>query len=310
MQLVCGHASYPAALRGAALAIGNFDGVHRGHQALIRRAEEVARAGARRAAGVIVFEPHPRAFFRPGEPHFEITPLAEKLRVLEALGLDVAVVLAFDAALAATTAVAFIDEILVGRLGVGHVVVGYDFFFGKARAGTPAMLAEAGRRHGFGVSVIEPVAEEGEVFSSSAIRARLAAGDVAAAARMLGRPWRVSGTVIGGARIGTGLGFPTANLALASGTALGHGIYAARVHVGDDVYAAAAYLGTRPTVDGGRPLLEVFLFDFTGDLYGREIAVDLVDFIRGDRKFDGIEALKLQMAADCARAREILALAG
>jgi riboflavin kinase/FMN adenylyltransferase len=170
-------------------------------------------------------------------------------------------------------------------------------------------MRRAGAAHGFGVTVVAQVADAGEVFSSGAVRAALAAGDVARAGLLLGHWWRVSGKVIGGFKRGTGLGFPTANIALAPGTALAHGIYAVRVHAGGQVYSAAAYLGTRPTFDDGVPMLEVFLFDFDGDLYGQEIAVELIAYIRADMKFDSVDALKAQIARDCAEAHAILATA-
>ena len=298
----------PASARGAALAIGNFDGVHRGHQALLKVAHDEA-AKLRRSAGAILFEPHPREFFQPERPHFRLTPLPLKLELLERFGLDLVVVLRFDAALAALSAQAFIDRVLVDMLGAAHVVIGYDFRFGKGRGGDPETLRRAGAAHGFGVTVVAQVAEAGEVFSSGAIRAELAQGDVMGAAQMLGWWWRVSGKVTGGAKRGTGLGFPTANVALAPGTALAHGIYAVRVHVGAARYEAAAYLGTRPTFDDGAPVLEVFLFDFDGDLYGRDIDVEFIDFIRQDLRFAGAEALKVQMAQDCNAARKVLAAA-
>jgi riboflavin kinase/FMN adenylyltransferase len=308
MQVVHGYSDVPQAARGAVLAIGNFDGVHRGHQALIGTAVETARAlGA--PAGVLVFEPHPREFFHPEEPHFRLTPLEEKLAIFDELGLDLAVVLAFDADLAALAADAFIERVLVAALGVRHVVVGHDFFFGKDRTGTPETLQAAADRLGFGLTILAPVAEDGEVFSSSAIRLRLAQGDVKGAARMLGRWWRTSGEVVGGAKRGMGLGFPTANVPLPRGTALGHGIFAVRSYIGAECYDGAAYLGTRPTYDDGMPVLEVFLFDFDGDLYGREIGVEFIDFVRGDRKFASSEALIAQMETDCARARDILSKA-
>lgn len=294
--------------RGAVIAIGNFDGVHRGHQALIATTIREARR-LKKPAGIMVFEPHPREHFQPHEPHFHLTPLNEKLRVFRAAGVDLAVVVAFDANVAALTPDAFIERLLVAGLGVSHVVIGYDFFFGKGRAGTPEMMRQAGREMNFGVSVVAPVAEAGEVFSSSAIRLKLAQGDVASAAHDLSRWWRVSGKVIGGAKRGTGLGFPTANVPMPKGTALGHGIYAVRAFIGQQKHDAAAYLGTRPTFDDGMPVLEVFLFDFDGDLYGREISVEFIGFIRADRKFESAEALKAQMALDVAEARRMLAAA-
>ncbi|MCL4768690.1 MAG: bifunctional riboflavin kinase/FAD synthetase [Hyphomicrobiaceae bacterium] len=305
MRIVHGYQQVPPEIRGSALAIGNFDGVHRGHQALLLDALAHARAGGR-PAGVMVFEPHPREFFRPAEPHFRLTTLEEKLRLIERLGLDFAIVLAFDADLAGLSATRFIDEVLVGALRVAHVVIGYDFFFGKGRGGNPETMQAAGREHDFSVSVVAPVAEAGEVFSSSAIRAKLSAGDVRGAALDLGHWWRVSGIVTGGARRGTGLGFPTANVVLPKGTALAHGIYAVRVLIHGARHGGAAYLGTRPTFDQGAAVLEVFLLDFEGDLYGREIVVELIDFIRGDKRFADAESLVSQMELDCGRAREIL----
>jgi riboflavin kinase/FMN adenylyltransferase len=194
-------------------------------------------------------------------------------------------------------------------LEVRHVVVGNDFRFGRGRGGDPEALQRAAAARGFGVTVIAPVGEAGEVFSSSAIRAQLAQGDVEGAAQMLGWWWQVSGKVIGGAKRGTGLGFPTANIALAPGTALGHGIYAVRVHADGNCHPAAAYLGTRPTFDDGAPVLEVFLLDFEGDLYGHAITVEFIDFIRPDRRFESAAALQAQMAEDCSQARARLAAA-
>ena len=291
---------------GAVVAIGNFDGVHRGHQALIERTIAMARATGK-PAGVIVFEPHPREFFVPDEPHFRLTPLAEKLRLFEAMGLDLARVLTFDLALSRMSAEAFIQSILVDELAISGAVVGYDFFFGHKRAGTPQMLAEAGARLGFSVEIVPPVAELGEVFSSTGVRLKLAEGDFSGAAAILGRPWRITGTVVGGAKRGTGMGYPTANVPMPKGTALAHGIFAVRVHLDDGWHDGAAYLGTRPTFDDGMPVLEVFLFDFGGDLYGKPIAVEFVAFLRGDRKFDSMDALVAQMDIDVAKARAVLA---
>ena len=308
MQIVNGYANVRPSARQAVLAIGNFDGVHRGHQALIAAAVREAHAiGA--PAGVLIFEPHPREFFHPEEPHFHLTPLKQKLAIFEALGLDLAAILAFDRELAGLSADDFIARVLVGGLHARHVVIGHDFFFGKGRTGTPETMHEAAQRSGFGITVVAPVAAEGEVFSSSAIRLRLAQGDVKGAAAMLGRWWRTGGTVVGGARRGTGLGFPTANVPLPRGTALGHGIYAVRAYVGGRRYDGAGYIGTRPTYDDGMPVLEVFLFGFEGDLYGQTIEVEFIDFVRGDRRFASSGELVAQMQVDCARAVELLAVA-
>jgi riboflavin kinase/FMN adenylyltransferase len=309
MLIVQGYKDVPAGARGAVLAIGNFDGVHRGHQALLETVIASARE-LKAPAGALLFEPHPREFFHPEEPHFHLTPLPQRLKLLERAGLDLAAVLKFDASLAAMSADDFISRIIVDGLGARHVVIGHDFFFGRNRSGTPETMRETALKQGFGVAIIPPVAEDGEVFSSSAIRLRLAQGDVKGAARLLGRTWRVEGMVVGGAKRGTGLGFPTANVPMPRGTTLGHGIYAVRVNVDGERHDGAAYLGTRPTYDNGMPVLEVFLFDFDGDLYGRTIEVEFVDFIRPDRKFDSSEALVAQMERDVGRARDILAADG
>ncbi len=306
MHVVHGTENVPPEAKGAVLALGNFDGVHRGHQVIIGRAiADAKRAG--RPAGVVLFEPHPRVFFQPDAPHFRLTSLDEKLAVLDELGLDIAIVLPFDAALAALDADRFIEDILVGALAVAEVVVGYHFFFGRNRGGSAETLKAAGAAHGFAVTIVAPVAERGEPFSSTAIRLLLAEGDVRGAAEALGRPWRVKGPVIGGAKRGAGLGFPTANVALPKGTALGHGIFAVRVLLDGRALDGAAYLGTRPTFDDGMPVLEVFLFDFDEAIYGRDIEVSFIDKVRDDRKFSSADELVAQMEKDCAKARAILA---
>ncbi len=306
MQIVHGHTHVPVNARGAVIAIGNFDGVHRGHRALLARAVTRAKE-MERASGVMVFEPHPREFFHPAEPLFRLTPLNRKLAIFEQLGLKLAFVENFDAHFASLSADEFIERVLVAGLGVAHVIIGYDFYFGHKRAGNPQMLVDAGAKLGFGVTVVAPVAEAGEVFSSSAVRVYLAQGDVKGATQVLGEPWRVMGDIVGGARRGTGLGFPTANVPMPKGTALAHGIYAVRAHVDGEVHNAAAYLGTRPTFDNGMPVLEVFLIDFKGDLYGHHIDVEFIDFIREDRKFDTPEALVAQMDEDVKKIRDVLA---
>lgn len=291
--------------RGAVVAIGNFDGVHRGHKELLSKAVSIARQSSR-PAGAIIFEPHPREFFHPEEPHFRLTPLPEKLRILDDMGLDVVVVLDFDEKLVSLPAEDFVEKILLERLGVSHVVIGYDFFFGRGRKGSPDTMRAAGEAHGFGVTVVSQQAEEGQVFSSTAIRLHLAQGDVLGAARLLGHWWRVGGTVIGGNKIGTGLGFPTANIELPEGTSLKHGIYAVRVLVDGQTYSGAAYYGSRPSVDDGPPRLEVFIMDFDGDLYGQTIGLEFLAFLRTDKRFDGLDALKEQIARDCDEARRVI----
>ena len=306
MQVVHGYDHVPRPARGAVLAIGNFDGVHRGHQALLARAKGIAKP-LKAQAGVLAFEPHPRTVFQPGRPHFRLTTIAQRIALFQRFGLDLTVVLPFDRKLAELTAEAFIERVLVAGLGIKHAVIGYDFHFGKDRGGSPQSLMAAGKEMGFGVAVVDPVAEGGEVVSSSAIRAELAQGDIEGATALLGHTWRVAGEVKGGAKRGTGMGYPTANIGLAPGTALAHGIYAVKVHVGNKVHDGAAYLGTRPTFDNGDSVLETFLFDFDGNLYGKMIELEFVGFIRGDRKFESTEALVAQMDKDVARARVILA---
>lgn len=305
MHVIQSHKHVPQEYRGASVAIGNFDGVHRGHRALIREAKAEARA-KRVPSAVMVFEPHPREFFQPNEVQFRLTTLKRKLAIFEKLGVDLVFVEPFDAELAALPAEAFIERVLVAGLGATHVVIGYDFYFGHKRGGNPELMVRAGEELGFGVTVMPPIAEDGEVFSSSAVRLHLAQGDVKGVTHMLGEPWRVSGKVIGGAKRGTGMGFPTANLPMPKGTTLGHGIYAVRAHLDGLAHDAAAYLGTRPTFDDGQPVLEVFLFDFNGDIYGREIEIEFVDFIRGDRRFRSVEELVAQMEADIAQAKAVL----
>lgn len=306
MQVVEGHESVPNSVQGAVLAIGNFDGVHLGHQALISRAKSEAKRTAK-AAGVLIFEPHPRVFFRPDEPHFILTSLEEKLSIFREMKLDATIVMTFNQNLAALDAAHFVQTVLVDALKVSHIIIGYDFFFGQNRSGSAETLSQAGRHHGFAVTVIDPVAGDGDAYSSTAIRLNLAEGNVRRAAECLGRPWKVIGKVIGGAKRGSGLGYPTANVPLRPGTSLGHGIYAVRVKLDGQNLTGAAYLGTRPTFDDGAPILEVFLFDFDGDIYGHQIEVEFIEHIRDDRKFETPNALIQQMDLDCTAARKILA---
>ncbi|HSI41561.1 MAG TPA: bifunctional riboflavin kinase/FAD synthetase [Xanthobacteraceae bacterium] len=296
----------PPSFAEPVVAIGNFDGVHRGHRAVIEIALQRARARGRPALA-LTFEPHPRAYFRPAEPMFRLTPEPIKLAKLAEAGLDGAVVLAFDAALAAKDAEAFVREVLVQRLGVGLVVAGFDFHFGRARGGSPAFLREAGERHGFSVEIVPPLLDEGAQISSSAIRAALAQGRVEQAAHMLGGPWEAQAQVIHGEKRGRELGYPTANLRLDPAIALAHGIYAVTAEIDGVRRPAVASFGRRPTFDDGAPLLEVHVFDFAGDLYGRPMRVAFHAYLRPELKFTDIAALIVQMDADSARARTVLA---
>ena len=254
----------------------------------------------------MLFDPHPRAFFQPDAPHFTLTPMPQRLALMAEQELDFAAVLPFDAELAALSAEQFIDQVLVAGFGVRHVVVGYDFCFGKGRLGTGATLATAGKRLGFGVTIQTALGDRRAPYSSSRIRELLRQGDVAAARELLGRWWRIEGEVIAGAGRGDGLGFPTANIVLAPGVDLKHGIYASWAWINGVKHAAASYLGTRPAFDNGAPVFETFLIDYHGDLYGQQLKVDLVDYLRGDLPFTGLDALRLQMRADCDEARRRL----
>jgi len=297
------------ALRGAVVAIGNFDGVHRGHRAVIATA--LARAKALGApAAALTFEPHPRAFFNPSEPLFRLTDEATKLRLLAATGLDGAIVLTFDAALAGLTAEQFVERILVERFAVRGAVIGFNFHFGLSRAGSPAFLAEEGARRGFAVEVVPRFEDDGRPVSSGPIREALAAGQLDEAAELLGFPWFISGEVVHGDKRGRELGFPTANLRVAAGCGLRHGIYAVRVGIGGVRVDGVASFGRRPMFDNGTVLLEVFLFDYAGDLYGQSIDVAFIAWIREERMFDSAAALVQQMKDDSRLASEALARAG
>jgi riboflavin kinase/FMN adenylyltransferase len=311
MRLFRHYSEVPVEARGAVVAIGNFDGIHRGHQAVIARAAEQARALGTRHA-VLTFEPHPRSWFRPADEPFRLTPFRTKVRQLEAIGIDHLFVLHFDADLAGKSAEAFVVEVLSEGLDVAHVVVGYDFVFGQGRRGNAALLAELGRPRGFAVTTVEPVAGPGgEVFSSTKVREHLSAGRPDAATRQLGRPWEIEGRVEHGDQRGRTLGFPTANLALGEYLRPALGVYAIRAGIdegrGTVWRDGVANLGRRPTVGGTRVQLEVHLFDFAGDLYGRHLRVALIDHLRAERKFDGLPALKAQIAEDGRQARERLA---
>jgi riboflavin kinase/FMN adenylyltransferase len=300
----------PAEARGSVLAIGNFDGVHLGHHAVLGRTRDLARSlGAPFA--VLTFEPHPRSLFRPEDPPFRLTPLRVKVHALEELGVEHLFVRHFDQDFANISAEAFVREILVAQLEVKQVVVGWDFCFGHKRTGDVALLRNLGAELGFAVTAMDPVTQQdGEVYSSSNIRRYLREGAPDKASRLLGRPFEIDERVFEGDRRGRTLGFPTANLALSEYLVPAIGVYAVRAGVESEGtirwYDAVANLGRRPTVDGTRLQLEVHLFDFTGDLYGHHLRVQLVERLRPEKKFDGLEGLKAQIARDCDRARTVL----
>jgi len=300
--------------RGAVLAMGNFDGLHRGHAALISKVRDRARADGVPAA-VLTFEPHPRGVFVPGGEPFRLTPFRVKEREIERLGVDLLFVQHFDMAFARKSAESFVEEVLVGAIGVTHIVVGHDCTFGNRRRGTPEMLRAAGAEHGFGLTVIEPVSgPDAAVYSSTHIRELLKAGKPVEAAAQLGRFWEIDGRVMVGDRRGRTIGFPTVNLGLGENLHPAFGVYAVRVSGdgADDAFAGrtidgVANIGLRPTVGTPEPRLEAHLFDIDADLYGRHLRVSLVEFIRPEKKFAGLDALKAQIAEDAQTARAILA---
>ena len=300
----------PPGLEGAVVAIGNFDGVHRGHQAVIARARALADELGRPAA-VLTFEPHPADHFAGRPTIFRLTPAPAKALALSRLGIvDGMIIRSFDADFAALDAEAFVSQVLVGSLGISAAVVGYDFHFGRRRSGSPAFLLDAGTRHGFATVVIDKIVADrfGDLaaVSSTAIRGLLERGDVRGAADLLGRDHFVLGTVEHGEKLGRRLGFPTANLRLDLSAKLAHGIYAVRIATRDGHFGGVASYGRRPTFDNGAPLLEVMLFDFADDLYGQTIEVVFLDWIRGEEKFSSADALVEQMNHDVAKALAIL----
>jgi riboflavin kinase / FMN adenylyltransferase len=303
--VVRGEASAEHALDGAVVAIGNFDGVHRGHRAVIAAALARAKALSRPAAA-LTFEPHPRRFFRPDEPLFRLTDERAKLRLLAATGLSGAIVLRFNAALASLSAHEFIARVLLARFAVAGVAIGFDFHFGLNRAGSPAYLAAQGAKLGFAVDIVPRFEDAGRPVRSGPIRAALAAGRIAEANTLLGYPWFVSAKVIHGDKRGRELGYPTANMRLDPDCGLKHGVYAVRVGVGERRYDGVASFGRRPMFDQGTVLLEVFLFDFAGDLYGEMIDVAFLEWIRPERTFESVEDLVRRMNQDAKLARAAL----
>ncbi len=296
----------PPKLRRAIVAIGNFDGVHGGHRAVIDAA--VAAAAEERVPSMaLTFEPHPRMHFRPNEPLFRLTPEEAKLRLLADAGLDGAAVMKFDAKLASLPAQDFVTEILVRRLAMSGVVVGEDFHFGRRRQGTPDFLKEQGAEHWFSVQLVKPLMTGGKPVSSGMVRAALETGRVREATKLLGHSWFVEGEVGRGAQRGRELGFPTANISLDPACGLKHGVYAVRAYLGEEGHDAVASFGRRPQFDDGAPLLEVYLFDYSGELYAQALTIEFVDFIRPEAKFESVEALIAEMKRDADKARAILA---
>ncbi|MEQ9815773.1 MAG: bifunctional riboflavin kinase/FAD synthetase [Azospirillaceae bacterium] len=296
------------AFRGSVIAIGNFDGVHRGHLMVLEEARAVA-AAEHVPLGVLSFEPHPRRFFQPDAPPFRLTPFRRRAQLLEAAGIDFHVVLSFDEPFSRLSPEAFVDRHLVAGLEAAHAVVGYDFHFGHKRAGSPEVLAALGRAKGFGVTIVTKAGDEtGHVFSSSRVRQLLRDGEMAAAAEILGRPWSIEGRVQHGDRRGRTLGFPTVNVALGEYQRPAFGIYAVEVVIEgwEKSLGGVASIGLRPMWRTEEPLLEVFLFDFDADIYDRHVEVRLIAFQRPEMTFDGTDDLVRQMNQDAAEARSIL----
>jgi riboflavin kinase / FMN adenylyltransferase len=299
----------PDALRGAVIALGNFDGFHLGHQAVVNRAVQRG-AHERRPVIVATFDPHPVRLFKPDVPPFRLTTLDQRQRLFAQAGADAMLVFHFDRTLASTSAEDFVSELLSQRIGAAAVVTGDDFGFGKGRAGNVAVLAELGARYGIATEAVAPVLLNGERVSSGRIREALQAGDPGTATRFLTRPFAVEGVVERGDQRGRGLGYPTANLTLGPYLRPKYGIYAVRMRIGQDHdHPGVASLGIRPTFEPPVELLEAHAFDIDQDLYGQTIEVDLVAYLRPEKKFDGLDALAAAMRADEAEARRLLALA-
>lgn len=313
MRVFTGSAAVPAEFHGAVAAIGNFDGLHRGHQTLLEVAQNQAeRLG--RPWGIVTFEPHPRTYFKPSQPVFRLTPEALKARLAAALGATFMVVFKFDAEFSDLEPFDFVKRHLVDGLGVSQVVMGYDFHFGRGRRGSPATMQQLGGTLGFGTTVVDQVSDEGDAhspFSSSAIRESLRHGQVAEAAKDLGYHWTVMGDVVQGDQRGRTIGYPTVNIQLDPGAEPFRGIYAVKVRNaairGHHHWAGAGYFGERPTFDTGRTFLEAYLLDFDGNLYGHTLLVEFIDLIRPDRRFESITELTAQMARDCDAVRVRLA---
>jgi riboflavin kinase/FMN adenylyltransferase len=308
LRVIKGWTNLPQGDRGAAVAMGNFDGVHRGHQRVIALAAKAAgELGC--PLGVITFDPHPRAYFRPDEPAFHLMKPDQQARALEALGVDILYVLPLTAELARMTDREFAGRVLHEGWGARHVAVGFDNSFGKDRTGSPQAMRAYGAEMGFGVSVAEPVEDvNGQKFSSTAVREALRDGRPDVAAAILGRPFAIEGVVQRGRQLGRKLGFPTANVALDDYVIPKFGVYATRTRLPDgrDV-PGVANIGVNPTIEGVRiPLLEVWLFDFDEDIYDQVIETDLIAFLRPELKFDGLETMTAQVMKDAKVARDLL----
>lgn len=307
MRIFRHYTDLPPEVRGAAVAVGNFDGLHLGHRAVIGEAGIIARAAGLPWA-VLTFEPHPRSVFAPDTEPFRLTPMRTKARLVEEMGVDCMIVLRFDREFSERSAVSFVHDVLLDGLGAAHVVSGYDFVFGHRRQGNCELLLRLGQEHGFGFIAHHAVEDDkGEVYSSTRVREFLKGADPVAAAKILDRDFEIEGRVVAGDGRGHSLGYPTANVLLGDYLRPASGIYAVRAGFDDGTWHdGAASLGTRPTFGGDELVLEVHLFDFHGDLYGRHLRVSMVEYLRQEETFEGIGPLKVKIAEDCERARLIL----
>lgn len=307
-------AGIPEMVHGTSVAIGNFDGVHLGHQVVIGEASRRAKALGT-SLTVVTFDPHPRRFFRPDEPPFQLTPLRSKLRRFRALGVDHMLLIHFDQDVSVATHEAFVERVIVNGLKAKHVTVGYDFVFGHGRKGNADYLREVAEDKGFDVSAIEPVKDQGGmVYSSTNIRNCLIEGDPAGAARLLGRLWEIEGRVAKGDQRGRQIGFPTANLPLDDYVEPALGVYAVWAGIEEagvtTWHMGCANIGHRPTFDGTGVVLEVYIFDFADDIYDKLLRVALVDYIRPEKKFDGVAELREQIGRDSHDSRALLESVG
>ncbi|MFM6852530.1 MAG: bifunctional riboflavin kinase/FAD synthetase [Sphingopyxis sp.] len=306
MQRVLSSQPFPLSLRGGVVALGNFDGFHLGHQAVVGRAVELARA-RNVPAIVATFDPHPQRHFKPDTPPFRLTTLDQRQRLFAAAGADAMLVLEFGAELAGMDADAFVHHLLLGQLGVSGVVTGGDFVYGRGRGGNGATLSAAAQAYDFTYSIVPPVERDGAVISSSRVRDALRRGDCATATALLTRPYTIAGVVQHGDKVGRTLGFPTANIDMAQYLRPAYGIYAVTGTLADGrVLHGAANMGIRPSFDPPKELLEPHFFDFSGDLYGQSIAVAFHAFLRGEERFETMDALTAQIARDCDNARKAL----
>ncbi|QJB69991.1 bifunctional riboflavin kinase/FAD synthetase [Parasphingorhabdus halotolerans] len=307
MTRLSGHDRIEGDLRGAIIALGNFDGFHKGHQAVAKVATDWAQAQGRPAI-IATFDPHPVRHFTPDAPPFRLTTLGQRERLFKAAGADAMLVFEFGAELAGTTAEDFVAKLLVDRFGAAGVVTGEDFTFGKGRAGNVVVMAELGKPLGLSTKTVGPVSDDNEVISSSRIRDALKNGDCETANALLTRPFAIEGEVIHGDKNGRLLGYPTANIDIDHYLRPKYGIYAVKGKLPDGrILNGAANLGIRPTFDPPKELLEPYFFDFNEDLYGKTIEVELHHFLRGEQKFDDLDELKTRMERDCHKAREYLA---